>query len=245
MYKKSFNICAYNKMFLIKTKMLVFDMAGTTVNENGIVYKTLYETLKNYGLDVTKREIENWHGANKYEVIEHFLYKSLQRTIDNSRINYKNFETEKQNLSALFDQNLKEQYFEKSNISLIDDSLPILFNEIRKHDIKIALNTGYSREIQEQIIQTLHMNEFIDGYISSQDVKQGRPYPYMIYKLMEEFEIKSSKEVIKIGDTPNDILEGKNANCVTIGVLSGADDQEKLYKAHYILDSVMNLCYIK
>ena len=77
MYKKSFDLCAYNKMFLIKTKMLVFDMAGTTVNENGIVYKTLYETLKNYGLDVTKREIENWHGANKYEVIEHFLYKSL------------------------------------------------------------------------------------------------------------------------------------------------------------------------
>ena len=25
--------------------MLVFDMAGTTINEHGIVYKTLYDTL--------------------------------------------------------------------------------------------------------------------------------------------------------------------------------------------------------
>jgi len=59
MYKKSFNISVYNKMFLIKTKMMVFDMAGTTVNENGIVYKTLYETLNNYGNIVNFRRKED------------------------------------------------------------------------------------------------------------------------------------------------------------------------------------------
>lgn len=59
MYKKSFNISVYNKMFLIKTKMMVFDMAGTTVNENDIVYKTLYETLNNYGNIVNFRRKED------------------------------------------------------------------------------------------------------------------------------------------------------------------------------------------
>ena len=59
MYKKSFNISVYNRMFLIKTKMMVFDMAGTTVNENGIVYKTLYETLNNYGNIVNFRRKED------------------------------------------------------------------------------------------------------------------------------------------------------------------------------------------
>ena len=57
MYKGTFNICAYDKMFSSRTKMLVFDMAGTTVNENGIVYQTLYETMKKYGLDVSKKTL--------------------------------------------------------------------------------------------------------------------------------------------------------------------------------------------
>lgn len=240
MYGKTFNIYTYNKNFVTKTKLMVFDMAGTTVNENGIVYKTLLKTLNDYGLNVNKKDIEKWHGSNKYHALEHFLYKSFDQNIKD-----KDIEIEKNVLNKMFDDNLKSEYFEKSSISLIDESMPDLFNNLRKNDIKIALNTGYSKEIQENIIDKLHMNEFIDGYISSEDVRYGRPYPYMIYKLMEQFEIENSKQVIKIGDTENDILEGKNAKCFTIGVLSGADDKEKLIKSNYILNSVMNLEYEK
>jgi len=240
MYKKTFDICKYEKIFSTRTKLLVFDMAGTTVNENGIVYKTLYETLKNYGIDVTKKEIEKWHGANKYHVLEHYLRNSRSE-----KSTHDNREHEKKVLTETFDTNLKRQYFEKSSISLIDETLPILFNDIRKQGIKIALNTGYSKGIQENIIRTLHMNDFVDGYISSEDVKYGRPYPYMIYRLMEQYEIESPKEVIKIGDTVNDVLEGINAHCFTIGVLSGADTREQLKESDYILESVMDLSYNK
>ena len=249
-YRKPFNIYAYNMNFLIKTKLMVFDMAGTTINENGIVYKTLFKTLNQYGLNVTEKDIEKWHGSNKYEVLEHFLYKSFENDKKtnqyvNWKLTYRNYEIEKNTLNKSFENNLKAEYFDKSNISLIDESMPELFNYLRSQDIKIALNTGYNKEIQENIINKLHMNEFIDGYISSEDVKYGRPYPYMIHKLMEQFEIKNSKEVIKVGDTVNDILEGKNASCYTIGVLSGADDNNKLNKANYLLDSVMNIYYEK
>ena len=60
MYGKTFNIYTYNKNFFTKTKLMVFDMAGTTVNENGIVYKTLLKTLNDYGLNVNKKDIEKW-----------------------------------------------------------------------------------------------------------------------------------------------------------------------------------------
>lgn len=245
MYKGTFNICAYDKMFSSRTKMLVFDMAGTTVNENGIVYQTLYETMKKYGLDVSKKDIEYWHGANKYHALEHFLSQYIGKSTSYSQNNLNMFETEKKKLNQMFDENLKERYFDKSSISLIDESMPVLFNSFREKNIKITLNTGYSKEIQENIIRTLNMNEFIDGYISSEDVKYGRPYPYMIYNLMEKFEVESSQDVIKIGDTVNDMLEGRNARCLTIGVLSGADSREKLKKCHYILESVMDLSYEK
>ena len=63
------------------TKLLVFDMAGTTVNERGIVYKTLYKTIKDFGIKIKKEEINDWHGFNKYEVLNYFLLK--QKTSKN------------------------------------------------------------------------------------------------------------------------------------------------------------------
>ena len=214
-------------------RMLVFDMAGTTVNEKGIVYDTLYDTIKDFGLNISRSEINKWHGANKYEVLNHYLNK------DNIKVN----ESVKIQLHNNFDNNLKERYFYSSSIDLIDPNIPVLFNKIREKDIRIALNTGYSKDIQESIIKKLRMNEFVDNYISSDQVKLGRPHPFMINKLMEKNNLFDPKSVIKFGDTRNDIFEGINANCLaSIGVLSGADCEKKLSNSNYILKSVMNIC---
>ena len=46
---------------------------GTTVNEGGIIYKTLYKTI-NFNLDIVdENEIHKWHGINKYEVLDYYL----------------------------------------------------------------------------------------------------------------------------------------------------------------------------
>lgn len=225
----------YHRIVYKNVKLLVFDMAGTTVNEQGIVYQTLYDTIKNFGLKISQEEISNWHGRNKYEVLNHYLTNDpkISSEIRNSL---------KDQLHSNFDNNLKERYFNSSNIELIHPQLPELFQKIQQKNIKIALNTGYSQEIQESIIKKLNMDEFIDDYISSEQVKFGRPYPYMIHNLMERNEIDCVQSVMKFGDTYNDILEGFNANCLaSVGVLSGADSEEKLKKATHILDNVMDI----
>ena len=42
---------------------------------------------------------------------------------------------------------------------------------------------------------------------------RGRPAPFMIYYAMTQLDIQSIHEVLKIGDTPADMLEGYNAGC--------------------------------
>ena len=54
------------------TKLLVCDMAGTTVEENGLVYTTLRESMCRAGLSVSEAEMHPWHGAAKEEVVRHF-----------------------------------------------------------------------------------------------------------------------------------------------------------------------------
>jgi phosphonatase-like hydrolase len=212
-------------------KMIVFDMAGTTINENGIVYKTLYSTMKDFGLHVPKSEQKFWGGADKKEILDNYL-------INNNIMTY----PVQQELHTKFFNNLKEQYFESNNVELIHPKLPELLTTIRENDIKVSLNTGYNRDIQNGIIHKLNMNDFISDYVSSEDVSKGRPYPYMIYKLMERNDIINPKQVVKVGDSQNDILEGINAGCFSsIGVLSGIGIKETLKSSDFILDSVMDI----
>jgi len=215
----------YKELRYNNIKMLVFDMAGTTVNEGGIVYNTLYSTMKDFNLDVKKDDIHHWHGKNKYEVLGHFL--STKYNINNNT--YKFY---KLKLFENFNDNLKKNYFDSSKIKLMHPNMPDLFNKIRERNIKIALNTGYNKEIQKSIIDRLNMERFIDDYISSEEVHKGRPEPYMINSLKQKHNI-SSRNIIKIGDTKNDILEGINAKCLTsIGVLTGADTKKDLSKCY-------------
>ena len=215
-------------------KMMVFDMAGTTINEGGMVYTTLFKTLQTMNLDVRGQEIDSrWHGINKYEVMDYYLYKTHG---DNSYL-YKD-ET-----YSLFTENIINYYSNTDTISLMDDNIPDLFNNFRERNIKICLNTGYSCEIQELLINKFNIRDFVDDCISSEDVSKGRPYPYMIHSLMERNGICNTKEVIKIGDTRNDMLEGINAGCHSAGVLSGVETSEELYLNNdvNIIDSVMHI----
>ena len=108
----------------------------------------------------------------------------------------------------------------------------------------LHLTYSLTKGIQEPIIKALHLDELVDGYISSGEVRRGRPYPYMIHQLMERFSIASTKEVIKVGDSSNDILEGLHAGCLaSIGVTTGAEDAEALYAAgaKMVIESVMDI----
>ena len=158
-------------------KMIVCDMAGTIIKENNIVYKTLYEVIKSFNDSLLQEDINKFKGFNKLEVIDHFV-KKQGLPIRESRLLIKQSNNK-------FNSLLKEKYSVDKNVKLIHMHLPNLLNALRDNDKKIVLNTGYNKEIQNILINKFSLNKCIDDYISSEEVKVGRPYPYMIYNLME------------------------------------------------------------
>ena len=215
--------------------LMVCDMAGTVINEGGLVYKTLYETLKNNNIPVKKSDMNDWHGQQKRQVISNMIDKYLPHEMHKGEI--KNYCYDE------FDVKLDDAYFGKhSRISLIDPELPNFFQRLRFNGVKIALNTGYERNFQKKIINHFNMNEYIDDFISSADVRMGRPFPYMIHRIMERNDIISVKHVAKVGDTRNDVLEGKNAGCgITIAVQTGAGTTKDFLQADMIVDKITNI----
>ena len=54
-------------------KLLISDMAGTTIQEKGIVYNSLFNTIKLIKPKLMKGEIAKFSGHNKIDVIRHFV----------------------------------------------------------------------------------------------------------------------------------------------------------------------------
>ena len=118
------------------------------------------------------------------------------------------------------------------------------FRWCRDQNIVLATTTGFYREISDLVLNQTGWRDFFAANISSSDVRQGRPAPYMIFRAMEATGIQNVKEVVSIGDTPLDLQSGSNAGVAgVIGVLTGAHDRETLEREPHthIIGSVAEL----
>ena len=217
--------------------LLVSDMAGTIINEKGLIYKALGNTLKSMNYPVSDADVKSWHGRDKRAVLYDHIYKQY----DPPGVRYIAPKVTK--AEKLLIKELETVYFEEENIELIDDELLDFFDRLRINGVKVALNTGYPKDFQNKIIDYFNLEGRVDTWISSEEVRDGRPAPYMIHQLMERCDIPSVKNVAKIGDTINDMREGVNAGCgLTIGVLSGADNKTDLLKySNLVVNKITDL----
>jgi len=205
-------------------KLVVFDMAGTTVNEDNVVYKTVRDALAKSGVEVSLETVlEFGAGKEKYKAIADILKETNTeegRAVDAKAV----FED--------FKIMLKEAY---ANLDVTTyDGVEELFKLLKSKEVKVVLNTGYDKKTAQSLLDKLgwEPGNQIDALITADDVKIGRPSSEMIDKAMELFSITDPEVVLKAGDSVIDIEEGKNANCgMTVGVLTGAQTREQLETA--------------
>ncbi|SDQ19146.1 phosphonatase-like hydrolase [Flagellimonas zhangzhouensis] len=217
-------------------QLAVFDMAGTTVNEDNVVYKTVRDALGKHGVQVTLETVlEFGAGKEKFKAIADILVQTENTSVDANKV----FED--------FKGMLEEAY---ANLAVTSyDGVEDLFKILKSHDVKVVLNTGYDKKTAQSLLTKLgwEPGNQIDALITADDVVKGRPSSEMIDKAMELFEITDTEKVLKAGDSVIDIEEGKNANCgITVGVLTGAQTREQLATAEptLILDSLADLAQV-
>lgn len=216
-------------------KMVVFDMAGTTVNENNVVYKTLQRAINEAGFAVTLDQVlAEGAGKEKLQAIKTILNVYAFKNDDS--------------LSAEIYQRfiaLLEIAYKELDI-LPQHNAVELFRALKEKNILTILNTGYNEETAQSIITKLGWKKGLefDGLVTASDVKQNRPQPDMILLAMYQFGITDANEVVKVGDSIIDIQEGKNAGCaMNIGITTGAHTLAQLQSAkpEYIIDDLMEL----
>jgi phosphonatase-like hydrolase len=217
-------------------ELVVFDMAGTTVSEGGAVYQCLRDTLAANGLDVSSNAVHEVKGMDKYEALRILIERSAMR------------EELAPGLDAIHEDFVERMIeFYRSDPSVGETpGASDTFRRLRRAGVKVALNTGFSRDIAQTLIDRLgwERDELVDASVTSDEVERGRPHPDMIRRLMLKLGVDDSRRVAKVGDTPADLLEGKNAGCgLVVGVTQGSCAREQLerYPHDHLIGSVAEL----
>ena len=215
--------------------MVVFDMAGTTINENNIVYKLLHQVLIDDGYDCSlELVLAIGAGKEKKAALKDVLIELGVFAPDNIA----------GRLHQIFNDKLATIYTTAPIVSM--DGAEELFAQLKLMEIKVVLNTGYDSKTAHFLLQKLHweIGNHIDGLITASDVLHGRPSPDMIFLAMQQLQITDPNLVVKIGDSIVDIEEGKNAHCgLTIGITTGAQDEQMLQMANpdYIIHHLQDI----
>ncbi len=196
-------------------KLVVADMAGTTVKDSGDVARAFAAVLEEHGVEAPAAQINAVRGASKREAIATLI--APRYGADTVRVDavYASF---KIHLRTLFAREAEP----------IPGAVAT-FDWLRKRGIKIALNTGFDRDIADLLIDALGWRRVADAVICGDDVPQGRPAPYMIFRAMEQTATIDVHHVLNVGDTVSDLQAARNASvAVSVGVLSGAHRRNQL-----------------
>jgi phosphonatase-like hydrolase len=219
-------------------ELVVLDMAGTTVDEGGAVYDSLYRTVAAVG-DLDRSEVVAWMGANKRDALRGLYIVATGGPPTDDQLDQ---------LSSTFVATLFSTYEQRPPTPI--PGVVEAFAALRGAGIKVALSTGFSREVRDTLVASLgwtegdRLDDTVDAMVCVDDVAAGRPAPYMVYRAMERCGVADVRRVLVGGDTPRDLESGMNAGAgMVVGVATGELGLEILgrYTHTHLLPSVAAL----
>jgi phosphonatase-like hydrolase len=203
-------------------RLVIFDIGGTIIEDNGEVIASFSAALTANGLTATDAELRELKGSSKRDVIKKFVEEQWgaqdEKNEERIRRAYRDFKV------ALEDK------FSNGGVKPIAGA-GAAFAWLKANNIACATTTGFYRTVTEIVLNSAGWHNTFAANICSDDVKDGRPAPFMIFRAMEAARIGDVREVLNVGDTPLDLQAGSRAGVFgVIGVLTGIHKEERLLR---------------
>jgi len=215
-------------------QLIVFDMAGTTVRDAHEVEACFAQAATATGLRASAARILAVQGQAKRAVFEQLWREQLGAETTLAELT-----PHVERSYQVFREVLEAHY--RTQPVLPTEGCLELFAFLKSHGIRIALTTGFYREVTDIILHRLGWDlnldaqrrgnrySVIDLSISSDEVAEGRPAPLMIAKAMQTFCITDPRQVWNVGDTPSDLESGRRAGCArSLGLVNGTHTRAQL-----------------
>lgn len=206
----------------MKIQTIIFDWAGTSVDFGSFApVEAFISAFGCYGIEPTAEETRAPMGlAKRTHVATMFKGERLAA----EWINKHGRPHDESDIDAVYEK------FEPALFSVLMNyakPLPgVIETEkwIKGQGLKIGSTTGYTRQMMDIVAPLAKENGYApDCLVCPEDVGgRGRPYPYMLWRNLENLGCQHIGNVLKIGDTEADMQEGKSAGCLSVGVIVGS-----------------------
>jgi phosphoglycolate phosphatase len=211
-------------------KLVLFDVDGTLLDSQHLIYACLVETFKGMGRPPLPR-------AEMLSIVGLSLVPAIQRLFGDD--------------TGAGDIEKAAGFYREAFLARVNDPAfaPPLFPgaadavaELRqRHDVILGLATGKSRRGVDRILESFGW-EGLFATIQTADTAPSKPHPGMIVQGAGEVGLRPA-DAIMIGDTSFDILMGRSAGAHTIGVSWGNHPVTDLAEAgaDHIIDDFAQL----
>ena len=199
-------------------KLVVLDIGGTLIADHGEVPDAMLGAFARHGITVTPEEFSAWRGASKRTMVQHFVALRRPNPADATLIDA---------IYGDFTITVTKAYEKVQPIPGAQQAM----RELQAMKLLLATTTGFDRPLATAILARLGWRTYFAASITSDDVSEGRPAPFMLFRAMEAAHVNETAQVMAVGDTPLDLQAANNAGLgASIGVFSGAATEDRLRK---------------
>lgn len=195
---------------------VLLDWAGTAVDYGcQAPVEVFVEALAKLGIEVTREEARGPMGIAKIDHVKAILGLDTVRYQWSLRFGGLPTADDAESIHDGLEETMMETVARHSQ--LIPGHLDLVA-WLRKQDILVATGSGYTRRMMGPVLDAAEEQGYVpDSVVLPEDVGAGRPSPLMAYESAVEIGRYPLTHFVKIGDTPADMREGRNAGCWCVG----------------------------
>jgi phosphonoacetaldehyde hydrolase len=203
--------------------LIIFDWAGTLVDFGcRAPLEAFLQAFEAAGLPITEEIARKPMGAHKRDHVREILHDPEMA------------ERVRQRRKAGPDEALVQEIYD-SFAQLLPPLLPAYAEPVpgavdalrwlRERGVRIGGTTGYTRGMMDALEPVARAAGIeLEAVICADEVPQGRPAPWACFRIAERLGVYPLSAAIKVGDTPADMAEGRNAGMICLGVSESGNE---------------------
>ncbi len=198
-------------------QLVIFDWAGTVIDFGSRApAAAVTGVFASNGIEVTDIEAREPMGLSKRE---HLIAMLSMPSIGDRWKSVQGRDWNERDVDAMYEAFVPVQLEAiHQHASLVPGFLDVA-SQLRHRGVQVGGTTGYFQAAADAVLRSASEAGYEpDVNVCADDVPQGRPAPWMIYRAMEQLSVFPPSSVVKVGDTVADIQAGLAAGCWSVGV---------------------------
>lgn len=173
-----------------KIKAVIFDMDGVLIEAKDWHYEALNKALALFGMEISRYDhLVTYDGLPTKKKLEML---SMERGLPKGLHDFINKMKQQYTMEIVYAQ-CKPRFYHEYALS-----------RLRSEGYRMAVCSNSIRNTIEVMMQKASLSEYLDFYISNQDVAHGKPDPEMYVKAINNFGLKPD-ECLIVEDNENGI----------------------------------------